>query len=251
MAGILYITYQGLKCLKLTDSVNILNVKPKEGKLDIAYLLGSLYSSIPELISGKTARDKYKLKNFMPITACYPGDKPAYIFILGRNPAHNEAGRIRAFVKSAIQPGEYLVISRRFYKQFEDQPIRFVPWPLAEEVVPNGLKDNNHYLNDFKNTLQARVHGVIFGKKRGDFHEVMINGKMYNVAEIFYGNTQGVRQALSHPLAPTILYAPSRVHFPGIKLEKGSFLFFSRKDESFYQAYLNDKGRMMSRPYNL
>lgn len=156
ISAILYIAYQGLRYLDITKTVNTYNVKPKDDRLDIHYLLGSLYTSVPELISGKAARDKYGLKNFMPISSCYPGKRPVYVFILGKNPVHNEAGRIRAFIKSMIRPGDHLVISRKYYKSFDSIPIRFVPWPLAPEVVPIGLKNKEHYLEEFKNILRSR-----------------------------------------------------------------------------------------------
>lgn len=249
VAAILYITYQGLKFLGIDKTVSTANVKPREEGLDVHYMLGSLYTSIPELLAGRTAREKYNLKNYMPITCCYPGTRPVYIFIIGQTPARNEVARFRGFVKSSVYPGDHLVISRRFYKPLGDIPIRFVPWDLAREVVPIGLKNKDHYLEEFRGILRSRFSNIVFGSKHGDFQEVKINNRMYNIGEIFFGNSEGVRQALSNPLNSTLLYTPSRVHFPGIKLEKGSFLFFSRKDEAFYKMEPNEKSRMVSRPY--
>lgn len=81
IAAILYVTDLGIKHLGLTETVNSASVKPKKDQLVVHNLIGSLYSSIPKLIFSKVARERYSLKNYIPVSCSLPGEKSIFIFI--------------------------------------------------------------------------------------------------------------------------------------------------------------------------
>jgi len=241
IAAIYYPTPRGLKAIDY--QIDPRYVVPNDDKLDIHYMLGKLYTSMPDLLSKREAQ-RLGLKSFMPVTCVHPARLPVFISIIGKNKSPWEDSRLINFFKSGIFPGTYIAVSRDFPgEKLLLTDSHFIPWDLAPEIVPKMIGNKNYYLDEFINKFKgAEVLG-----RRGPFIEVRFpeRGTFY-LGELLTGSTR-LMLSLRSPPERAYIFIESVKHLSGVKLERGSFLAYARKDKKLYR-FFTEGGRMKHHP---
>lgn len=249
VGGIDYATPKALREVGCTIDPRF--VVPNEDKLDVTNLVGELFREIPELLSKRQAIEKYGLKNFMPITCAIPHESPVFIYILGSKVGRQEPGRIAGFIKSGTFPdAKHIIVSRTFREKLNIPDAYFIPWIFAPTHLPNLAKDPHYYLKEFLTLAKHQFPGIKFLNSTPEpFIKAEHQGRLLHLSELFSGSNL-LRLNLQEPPENTYIYAPSRRHFQGVKLRKGSFLFYSQEDQGVFQMSLKNK-RMGSLPYKI
>ena len=251
IAAIYYATGKG--CKEVACNIDSRYVIPDDDKLDVTNLVGKLYFKIPNLLSRRQTIAKYELQNFMPISCSIPGDSPAFIYVLGNTIGRYDIGRIKSFIEAdIITNARHYIISRTFPERFLLSNSYFIPWNLALEYLPNIAKDKNCYLNEFLTIIQKELPEIRLLSNIQPLLRAQYKNKVLHLGELVSGSNH-LRLILHQPPENTIIYAPSRVHFYGIKLrsEEDSFIFYSQRDKAFFKMILNEKNRMNSVSYKI
>ena len=249
VAAFYYPTLKGLNAIGYT--IDPRYVQPDSRKLDLHYMVSQLYSNIPGLLAKREAQGKYGLKNFMPVTCVVPSQPPVYICITGKNKSHGEANRLIKFIDIKYFSGTYIAVSHQFPgKKLLLTNSHFIPWNLAQEVIPRMVKDKDAYINDFLSYADRLFKGIQVLEKEERFIKVQTASHgIYNLAEIFTGSTR-LMLLLRNPPPRTFVYCENPKHLQGFKLESGSFIFFSRKENKIYELFMEGgktKHRLLSK----
>ncbi len=248
ISAIYYATPKGLR--EVGCSIDSRFVIPDEEKLDVSNLVGKLFAKIPSLLSKRQAIEKYNLKNFIPISCAVDGDTPMFIYVLGNKLGRFDIGRIKGFTESGIMPhAKHYVVSRKFYDRLFLPNIHFVPWIMAPDILPNLAQDRNYYLREFLEIVKKEFPGIGLLSGPEPLIRAQYQNKILHIGELISGLNH-IRLVLQDPPENTFIYAPSRRHFYGVKLNQGSFLFYSQKDQDIFEMRLRDSN-MYSVPYKL
>ncbi|HHX24280.1 MAG TPA: hypothetical protein GX723_09805 [Thermoanaerobacterales bacterium] len=246
ISAIYYATSKG--CKEVGCTIDYRYVVPNKDKLDVANLVGNLYSKIPNLLSKRQAMDIYALKNFMPVTCVVPGEKPIFIYILGNKLGRKEVGSVKNFIESNTFSGAtHYVVSRDFKERLNILNANYIQWATALEYLPNIAKDKNYYLDEFLRLIKRQLPGIRPLTEPNPLIRAQYKNQILHIGEFITGSNN-LRHILDEPPENTIIYATSRNHFHGLKLKnkEDSFIFYSKKDKSFFRMILNKNNRTQS-----